>query len=72
MQKNVVRIEFTIADKDYHFMCDADSPLEHVKEALFQCQKYIGMIEDNIKAAQAAQAPAPIAEPIVEEPQPAE
>lgn len=31
-------------------MCDQDSPLHHVKEALFQFQKYIGQIEDQVKA----------------------
>jgi hypothetical protein len=46
-----------VADKVYHFICDPDSPVEHIKEALFQCQKYVGQIEDNIKA-QMAQASA--------------
>jgi hypothetical protein len=55
MLKNTISLYFMIAEKAYHFICDNDSPLEHVKEALFQCQKYIGQIEDQVKAAQAAQ-----------------
>ncbi len=55
MLKNIVRIEFTVADKIYHLTCDSDSPIEHIKEALFQMQKYVGQIEDNIKAQLAAQ-----------------
>jgi len=44
-----------IMDKAYHFVCDNDSPITHIKEALFQCQKYIGALEDSIKAQQEAQ-----------------
>jgi len=36
-------------------MCDMDSPLPDVKEALFQFQKYVGQIEDAVKAQQAQQ-----------------
>lgn len=48
----------------YHFICDNDSPIEHIKEALFQCQKYVGTLEDNIKAQMAAQA---LVEPVAPE-----
>lgn len=54
MLKDIVRLEFIVADKIYHFVCDNDSPLSHIKEALFQCQKYIGQVEDNVKAQLAA------------------
>ena len=50
MLKNIVKIEFIINERPYLFICDNDSPLEHIKEALFQCQKYVGAIEDNVKA----------------------
>lgn len=53
MLKNIVRLEFVILDKVYHFTCDSDSPIEHIKEALFQCQKYVGSVEDQIKAQMA-------------------
>ncbi len=54
MLKNISQLEVMIKDKFYRLNCDIDSPLEHVKEALFQFQKYIGYIEDQIKANQAA------------------
>ncbi len=50
MLKNIVKLEFQVAEKIYQFICDNDSPLEHVKEALFQCQKLVGQMEDNAKA----------------------
>ncbi len=53
MQKALTQIEFKVADKIFHFVCDPDSSIEHVKEALFQIGKYIGSIEDAIKARQA-------------------
>lgn len=56
MLKNITRLEHVIGDKVYHLTCDADSPLEHVKDALFQFTKFVGQIEDNIKAAQEKQA----------------
>ena len=66
MLKNLAQLECKVNEKVYHFSCDTNSPLEHVKEALFQFQKYIGQIEDNIKASQAQkpveQAPAASAE----------
>ena len=52
MLKNINRLEYVIEGKVYHFMCDMDSPLHNVKEALFQFIKYVGSIEDVIKKAQ--------------------
>ena len=67
MLKNISRLECSVNDKIYHLTCDHDSPLEHVKEALFQFQKYVGKVEDEIKATQVAQAEkAKIEEPTVE------
>ncbi len=65
MLKNIVKLEFQVLDRVYHFLCDNDSPIEHIKEALFQCQKYVGSLEDQIKAQMAAQKSA---ESVVEEP----
>lgn len=74
MLKNLVRLEFEIAEKVYHFVCEPDSPIEHIKEALFQCQKYVGQLEDNIRAKMAAQASQepPTTDEAKEEPKPAE
>jgi len=52
MLKNLSRLEHVIGDKVYHFVCDNDSPLNEVKEALFQFLKYVGQIEDSVKAQQ--------------------
>jgi hypothetical protein len=50
MLKNISKLEIQVGEKMYHFYCDHDSPIEHVKEALFQFQKYVGQIEDAVKA----------------------
>lgn len=55
MLKNKVQLEQKINEKVIHLLCDNDCPLEVLKEALFQFQKYIGQIEDNVKAQQEAQ-----------------
>ncbi len=52
MLKNISRLENKINDKTYQFLCDMDSPLPEVKEALFQFVKYVGQIEDQIRAKQ--------------------
>lgn len=55
MLKNIIKLELQVAEKTYQFLCDNDSPIEHIKEVLFQLQKYIGQCEDNAKAQLAAQ-----------------
>ncbi len=50
MLKNIVKLEHVLAGKVYHFLCDNDSPIEHVKDALFQFVKFAGQIEDQVKA----------------------
>lgn len=67
MLKNLTQLEHKIGDKVYHFVCDPASPLNEVKDALFQFLKYVGQVEDAMKAQQAAQAPA---EPAPEAPKP--
>lgn len=62
MLKNISQLEITIKGKSHKFLCDMDTELGDIKEALFQFQKYIGMIEDNIKvklAENAEKAPEP-------------
>ena len=53
MLKNIIKLELHIANKTYNFLCDNDSPLEHVKEAIFQFAKYAGQVEDQIRQQQA-------------------
>lgn len=52
MLKNISQLEVKIEDRIYHFLCANDSPITHVKEALFQFVKFAGQIEDAAKAAQ--------------------
>jgi hypothetical protein len=52
MLKNISKLEFTINNKAYQFICDSDSPLTDVKEFLFQCLKHIGQIEDEVRKQQ--------------------
>ena len=50
MHTNISKLQIKIGEKEYTFLCDIDSPIDCVKEALFQFQKYIGHFEDAIKA----------------------
>lgn len=52
MLKNFSRLECTVNDKVGQFFCEFDTPLECAKEMLFQFQKYIGQVEDNIRQQQ--------------------
>lgn len=54
MLKQVIQLEHKIADKVITLTCTADAALDHVKDALFQFTKYVGGIEDQVKAQQAA------------------
>jgi hypothetical protein len=54
MLSSISKLELAIAGKTYQLLCDADSPLEHVKEVLFQFTKFVGQIEDQVKSAKAA------------------
>lgn len=54
MIKNISRLEVKVKEKYYHLCCDIDSNLDDVKEAIFQFQKYIGYVEDQVKAQQEA------------------
>ncbi len=52
MLVNISKLEVVVEGRTYSFLCNNDSPLAHIKEVLFQYQKYIGQIEDNVKAQQ--------------------
>ncbi len=54
MFQTIAKFEVLIEGKAYHFMCDPNSSIDHVKEALFQVQKAVATLEDQIKAAQEA------------------
>jgi hypothetical protein len=50
MLKNLSRLEFMVEDKIGHFYLDSDTPIGHVKEMFFQGLKYVGALENQIKA----------------------
>lgn len=50
MLKNICKLECVVDGKNHQYFCDNDSTLNQIKEALFQIQKYIGQVEDNIRA----------------------
>ncbi len=63
MLKNIVRLEVRVAEKIYHLLCDNDSPINDVKEAIFQFTKIVCDIEEKIKESQ---KPAPKQEKVSE------
>ncbi len=48
MIKNLAQIELNVADKTYRLVCDQDSPINAVKEALFQFSSYVARLEEKI------------------------
>lgn len=54
MLKNCTRLECVVNDKTGQFYCDMDTPLAVAKEMIFQFQKYIGLVEDQLKAQEEA------------------
>ena len=52
MLKYISQLEHKIGDKTYQFLCDPNSPLSEVKDALFQFLRYVGQVEDAVKEQQ--------------------
>jgi hypothetical protein len=67
MLSNIIKFEVKLDEKVYTLLCDNDSPLIHVKEAIFQIQKCVGQIEDNIKSQQESAKTDQPTEPVVKE-----
>jgi|HubBroStandDraft_2_1064218.scaffolds.fasta_scaffold384328_2 hypothetical protein len=55
MLTNLVRFEMKSAERVYHFLCDNNSPISEVKEAIFQLTNMVAQVEANIEAAKKAQ-----------------
>ncbi len=55
MLKNISKLECKIGERSFQMLCDSDSPLSEVKESLFQFLKYIGQIEDSMRAQNSVQ-----------------
>lgn len=52
MLKNISKLEVKVYDRVYQLLCDNDSPIDHVKEAILQFQKYVEEVEYKAKEAQ--------------------
>lgn len=48
MMKHIVQLEVTVGEKTYRFLCDNDSPIGSVKEAVFQINNLVAKIEEKI------------------------
>ncbi len=60
--KNLSKLEHKIGDKVFHFLCDQDSPLNQVKDALLNFLGFVSQVEKTAQdeaAKKAAEAPAP-------------
>jgi hypothetical protein len=55
MLKNLAQLEHEIDKKVCRFICDHDTPIQFIKESLFQFQRYIGQAEDLAKAQMESQ-----------------
>jgi hypothetical protein len=55
MLKNISQLEFVVGEKSGRLLFDMDTPIQIVKEILFQAQKYVGQVEDQVKAQYDAQ-----------------
>jgi hypothetical protein len=49
MLKNIAKLEVKVGDRNYQLFVDNDSPLNDIKDALFQFSKYVGYVEDQAK-----------------------
>ena len=54
MLKQISRLESKVAEKTAHLYIDSDTPLNVVKEMLFQFTTYLGHLEATIKSNQEA------------------
>ena len=52
MIKNFSHLQTKVDDKEFHLECEYNATFPQVKESLFQFQKQIGAIEDQMKVQQ--------------------
>lgn len=55
MLKNITQFKSVINEIENTFHFDANCPIDIAKQSMFDCLKWLGQIEDQIKAAQEAQ-----------------
>ncbi len=70
MLKNITRLEHIASDKVFHFLCDMDSPVELVKNALRSFMEYVDQYEkaalEKMKDQELNQQPEEIDKPLDE------
>ena len=67
MLRNLCQLEYKNENEECRLLCGNTASTTFLKEALFQFQKYIGAVEDAVKAQQAAQS-TPIAPDAIDPP----
>ena len=50
MLKNIARLESIVNGKVGHFLLENDTPIDSIKEMLFQFMSYVGHLEQQHKA----------------------
>ncbi len=60
MIKNVTQFKSVIQGIENVFHFDQQCPIEVAKQAIFDCLKWLGQIEDNVKAKAAEDAAKPV------------
>ncbi len=50
MLRNLIQLEHVIGEKPFRFICAPDAPIQQVKDALLEFLKYVGKIEDEVRA----------------------
>lgn len=70
MLTNLSGLTHWVGDRAYHLLCDSNSPLNEVKDALMQFMAYVVKVEEAAKAQADAQAAAQAAQPPVASPTP--
>jgi hypothetical protein len=64
MLKNFARLESIVEGKIGHFMVENDTPIQFIKEMLFQFGAYLAQIEAQAKANAAQEASQGIVPPV--------
>lgn len=65
MLKNITQLVHKVGSRSYQLLCDSDSPLVEVKDALVQFMGYAANVENAAKAS-SEPVPASALEPVVE------
>lgn len=70
MLSNLVQLKHIVGEKAIHLICDNDTEIPSIREALCKFLSYVQQVEDKVKEQQAAQQTKPVEEikPVEENP----